>query len=122
MPVTADDDAGMEADADSGSDEAGSMENEDIAEGIPVQGSTTGGVDPKSPAVTSSHGQSQAVSHSQSPQESSTVTAKVMEESPTVMVNESREESSTVIGKDARKTQLPKAILTVKSEGTYEDS
>jgi hypothetical protein len=120
VPATTVADSGsMDGTADRDVDDNGTMEEkvteEDIAEGTPVQGSTTGDVDPESQAPMGTHGKSQAVSHGQSPQESPPVTGEVMEKSPPVTVNESREEPPTVTEKDLRVTKLPKAIVEAKS-------
>jgi hypothetical protein len=101
LPAMVDDSGSM--DDGSGEDNA---EEGDIAEGtIPVQGSTTGDVDPEP----------QAPTHSHPPQEPSPVTGEATEKPSTAMVNEPREESPPVTEKNLRVTKLPKATVVAKS-------
>jgi hypothetical protein len=70
---------------------------EDIAQGtIPVQGSTTGDVDPEPQAPMGTHGKSQAVSHGHPPQEPSTATGEAMEK-PSTATGEATEKPSTAM-------------------------
>ena len=88
-------------------------DEDDVHDGMPVQGSATGDVDPEPQAPMGTHGKSQAVSHGHPPQEPSTATGEATEKPSTAMVNEPREEPSPVT--ELRRAQLPKATVEMKS-------
>jgi hypothetical protein len=109
----------MDAVADDGSDEACSMDEEesdedDVHDGMPVQGSATGDVDPEPSTPIDTHAQSSTPINSQSPQEPSTATAK-----PSTAINNepstATAKPSTAINREPRRTQLPKATVVAKS-------
>ena len=105
VPSTDDDDDDSvdddDGDSDDVTDSSESNEGEeDIEAGIPVQASTTGGVDPQSREGHGSHGRSQAVSHGQSSQSP-----------PTGVTEGSRKESrdESRANPEVKKTKLPDA-------------
>ena len=72
MDDVADDGGSMDDAADGVADDNSTMEGQDVQVGTPVQGSTVGDIDPKSPAVIDTQEQTQVHRHSHQQQHPST--------------------------------------------------
>ncbi len=104
MDDVADDGGSMDDAADDDVDDNSTMEGQDVQVGTPVQGSTVGDVDPKSPAVIDTQEQTQVHTHSHQQQHPSTPLSAGASTAPPMR------------RPIQRRIELPAAILTTKSK------